>query len=56
MSAPPKANIQNFLIWLQTQLCPEARQLVDLRIGKRVTDVMEIAARILTAWVKELVK
>ena len=50
------ANIQNLLIWLYTQIYPKARQLGDLRIGKRVTGHIEITARILTASVEELVK
>jgi hypothetical protein len=53
---PIGANIQNFLIWRYAQIYPKVCQLGDLRIGKRVTSHIEIAARILTALVEELVK
>ena len=55
-ATPFGANIQNFLIWLYTQIYLKVRQLGDLRIGKRVTCHIEIAARILTASVEELVE
>jgi hypothetical protein len=44
------------VIWLYAQIYLKVRQLDDLRIGKRVTGHIEIAARILTASVEELVK
>jgi len=55
-ATPFGASIQNFLIWLYAQIYLKVRQLGDLRIGKRVTGHKEIAARILTASVEELVK
>ena len=55
-ATPFGANIQNFLIWLYTKIYPKVRQIGDLCIGKRVSDLIETAARMLTAPVNELVK